>query len=112
MFASRGGLHRSRPHISQTASVLMKEIRFGTCSPYFLVSNTGRLAAFVFSLAALLAGTAGHAATFTSDTVVAPMDLTYEGQDISVSNCTLTVDGPHTFNSLHVYNAGLVTHTF
>jgi hypothetical protein len=38
-------------------------------------------------------------------------NTTYDGQDIVVSGCTLTVDGPHAFASLLVTNSGAVTHS-
>jgi len=31
--------------------------------------------------------------------------------DIVVTNCTLTVDGSHTFSSMHVAAAGVLTHS-
>jgi len=43
---------------------------------------------------ALLA-TAAHAAVFTTDATINIGDTAYDGQDIVVSNCTLTVNGPH-----------------
>ena len=49
--------------------------------------------------------------TFTSDTVIAPNNNAYDGQDIAVSNCTLTVDGPHGFLSVHVLGGGILTHS-
>jgi len=36
---------------------------------------------------------------------------TYDAQDIVVSGCTLTVNGPHSFNSLQIISAGILTHT-
>jgi hypothetical protein len=38
-------------------------------------------------------------------------DLTYEGQDIVVSNCTLTVNGPHNFASLVLTDSAVLTHS-
>ncbi|MGD0411650.1 MAG: hypothetical protein ABSC18_08075 [Verrucomicrobiota bacterium] len=51
------------------------------------------------------------AATFTTNTTINSGDTTYDGQDIVVSGCTLTVNGPHSFNSLQVISAGILTHT-
>ena len=65
------------------------------------------------SLALALGFTAASAFgfTFTSNTTIGAGDLTYDGQDIVVSNCTLTVNGPHTFNNLSLQNNALLTHT-
>src|SRR5436305_13704986 len=51
------------------------------------------------------------AVTFTQDTFISFSDLSYEGADIVVTNCTLTVDGPHIFHSLQVQNTGVLTHS-
>jgi hypothetical protein len=50
--------------------------------------------------------------TFTSNTTIVQGNTNYDGTDIVVSNCTLTVDGPHTFSSLHVEAGGVLTHSF
>ena len=55
--------------------------------------------------------TAAHAAVFTTNATINIGDTTYDGQDIVVSNCTLTVNGPHSFTSLLVTSNGVVTHT-
>ena len=49
--------------------------------------------------------------TFVSDTSIAVGNTTYDGQDIVVSNCTLTVDGAHPFNSLRLTNTAVLTHS-
>lgn len=54
----------------------------------------------------------GSAATFVTDTLIGISDSSFEGLDIVVSNCTLTVDGPHAFNSLEVLAGGKLTHSF
>ena len=54
---------------------------------------------------------AAGAATFTQDTVIGYTNLAYDGQEIVVTNCTLTVDGAHGFLSVHVLNGGILTHT-
>ena len=59
-------------------------------------------------LCSLLAG----AVTFTSDTVVSFSNTNYDGENIIVTNCTLTVDGLHSFASLQVLNGGTLTHSF
>jgi hypothetical protein len=52
-----------------------------------------------------------RAATFSADTIIGVGDTTYDGQDIVVSGCTLTVNGPHSFNSLQVISSGILTHS-
>jgi hypothetical protein len=49
--------------------------------------------------------------TFTTDTYISGSNMSYEGQDIIVDRCTLTVDSAHSFNSLQVKNGGIVTHS-
>jgi hypothetical protein len=55
--------------------------------------------------------TAALAVVFTSNTTLATGVTTYDGQPIIVSNCTLTVNGPHSFTSLLVTSNGVVTHS-
>ncbi len=52
------------------------------------------------------------ALTFTSNANIGPANTNYEGLDITVSNCTLVVDGAHTFASMHVGTGGVLTHSF
>ena len=59
----------------------------------------------------LLVGATARGVTFTVDTAIGAGDGTYEGQDIVVQGCTLTVDGSHSFNSLVVTASGIVTHS-
>lgn len=54
---------------------------------------------------------ASPAATFTNDTLIAAGNGAYDGQDIVVQNCTLTVNGPHAFNSLRLTNNAVLTHS-
>ncbi len=70
-----------------------------------------RIALLAFIAALALHTAAAHAAVFTSNTAIGVGDTTYEGQEITVSGCTLTVDGPHAFDSLAVLGGGVVTHT-
>ena len=58
-----------------------------------------------------LSGFNACAAMIATHTTIAAADTTYDGQDIVVSNCTLTVNGPHTFASLVLTNNALLTHT-
>src|SRR5712691_1862105 len=55
---------------------------------------------------------AASAAVFTNDTMLNPANTNYDGQAIIISNCTLTVDGPHSFASVLVGSGGVLTHSF
>ncbi|HZR16863.1 MAG TPA: hypothetical protein VFE51_06005 [Verrucomicrobiae bacterium] len=56
--------------------------------------------------------TPARAITFTGDTHIGAFDMTFDGMDIIVSNCTLTIDGPHGFEGIQVLAGGIITHTF
>jgi hypothetical protein len=62
--------------------------------------------------ALLLCGLPAGAITFTNDTAIGFNNTNYDGADLVVTNCTLTVDGLHSFASLQVVNGGTLTHTF
>lgn len=69
------------------------------------------------ALAAVLAALPAGAQTvvFSANATIADTDLTYEGRDIVVQGCTLTVNGVHSFNSLTVQRSaanqpGILTH--
>jgi hypothetical protein len=66
----------------------------------------------VAGLLATLAEAPSLAITFTNDTNIGVGVTNYDGADIVVTNCTLTVDGPHLFASLLVAAGGVVTHSF
>jgi hypothetical protein len=51
------------------------------------------------------------AATITTDTTIGFNDIGYEGADIIVTNCTLTVEGSHTFANLQLLNGAKLTQT-
>jgi hypothetical protein len=68
-----------------------------------------RFGAIAWILCASLAS--AMAVTFTQDTSISFSDLSYEGADIVITNCTLTVDGSHIFHSLLVQNGGVLTHS-
>ena len=51
------------------------------------------------------------ATTFTNDTTISVGNTNYDGADIIVTNCTVTVDGPHAFSSLLVAAGGVLTHS-
>ncbi|MBP7637038.1 MAG: hypothetical protein KBA18_04120, partial [Kiritimatiellae bacterium] len=61
--------------------------------------------------AALLPLLAARAVTFTEDAHIPDGDATYEGQPVTVSGCTLTVDGAHVFTNLYLVNSATLTHT-
>ena len=63
------------------------------------------------ALALTLFLTSAKAITFTTDTIIGAGDTTYDGQDITVSGCTLTVDGAHAFASLAVSTNSTLTHS-
>ncbi|MGP8199274.1 MAG: beta strand repeat-containing protein [Limisphaerales bacterium] len=52
------------------------------------------------------------AITFTNNTNISIDDTNYDGTAIVVSNCTLTVGGPHTFASVEVAAGGVLTHWY
>ena len=58
-----------------------------------------------------LHNTTAHSVIFNSNTVIGVGDPTYDGQPIVVSNCTLTVNGPHRFASLLLTNSAVLTHS-
>ena len=51
------------------------------------------------------------AITLSTDTAISFNNTNYDGQDLSVTNCTVTIDGMHAFNSLQILNGGKVTHS-
>ena len=52
-----------------------------------------------------------QAVTFTSNTTISASNKVYDGNDIVVDGCTVTINGIHDFNSLHITNNGVITHT-
>ena len=50
--------------------------------------------------------------TFTTNVIIAPSNGNYDGADIVVTNCMVTIDGSHDFASLRVQSGGGVTHSF
>src|SRR5258705_9247627 len=49
----------------------------------------------------------GSAAVFTSGTTISPINTNYDGLDLVVSNCTVTIDGPHSLASLKLGAGGV-----
>ncbi len=48
--------------------------------------------------------------TFTTNTTIDTNTLTYEGYDVIVHGCTVTINGAHSFQSLTIESNGIVTH--
>lgn len=61
----------------------------------------------VFSL---LVVAVGQAVTFTEDTSIASDNYTYDGSDVIVDSCGLTINGGHDFSSIQIINGGYITH--
>ena len=59
----------------------------------------------------LFAAAAARAVLFTTNTAIGPFDATYDGADIVISNCIVTVDGAHAFASVLVATGGTLTHS-
>lgn len=47
----------------------------------------------------------------TSDVTIVEGDATYDGGDICVDGTTVTINGPHGFNSVHLVNGAVLTHS-
>ena len=65
----------------------------------------------VLTAALALHTTAALAVVITTSTTLAPGDTAYEGADLVVSNCTLTVNGVHSFASLWLTDSAVLTHS-
>ena len=79
--------------------------------------KTAQLRAFclllLWSLLLLLGGTSlanAASVTFTTNTTIDTNTLTWEGYDVIVHGCTVTINGAHSFQSLTVESNGIVTH--
>ena len=79
---------------------------------YRRIRSLYRHASLVIELLVVLPCLAASAVTFTNDTAIASYDTNYDGLDITVTNCTVTVDGVHSFASLQVLGGGNVTSLF
>jgi hypothetical protein len=66
---------------------------------------------FLARFISLIATSSCLAATLilTENTLIEVNDLSYDGSDLVVSNCTVTINGPHSFNSLLVH--GTMSHS-
>ncbi len=74
------------------------------------ISYPLRLAVGIAAL--LLPALAAPAAFFTTDTTIGIGNTNYDGQDIVVYHCTLTVDGSHSFSDVLLVNSGVLTHSY
>lgn len=50
-------------------------------------------------------------AVFSTATTISETNTTYNGRDLLIDGVTVTIDGPHNFNSVHVINGGVLTHS-
>jgi len=69
------------------------------------------LVLFFVLLPALMPRAHAQTVEFVINTSIGCTDLTYEGYDVTVNGCTLTIDCTHDFNSLSVINGGTIRHT-
>ncbi len=69
------------------------------------------LRVFLLLCLAVISITSASAVVFTTDTSIGALDTSYDGQDVVVSNCTVTIDGEHAFNSFRLATGGTLTHT-
>src|SRR5689334_8387899 len=65
----------------------------------------------IFLFASFLPCWRNHAAVISSDTFIGVSDFSYDGLDLVVTNCTLTIDGQHIFSNLQILDGGFVTHS-
>jgi hypothetical protein len=57
-----------------------------------------------------LSSAVAPAVVFTTPIVIGPYDYSFEGQDITISSCIVSINGFHSFASLHVIGGGVLTH--
>ncbi len=81
-----------------------------THSPHYCRQTRAALAAGLIGLVLSSHDVRPHFCT--NNAHIGPANTNYEGLDITVSNCTLVVDGAHAFNSLRVAAGGVLTHSF
>ncbi len=70
-----------------------------------------KLKALLPVLALTLSLTGAKAITFTNDTAIGAGNTAYDGQEVAVSGCTLTVDGVHSFATLVLAGGAVLTHS-
>src|SRR5262245_22753921 len=110
---TRGRDEVRRPH-PQPSPVSIATLNQTTLFPFRTMKTqafSSIRCAVVWMISVAAAMTSAFAATFTSDTVIGVLNTNYDSADIIVSNCVVTIDGPHSFGSLRIRNGGVVTHT-
>ncbi len=73
--------------------------------------SIGRLVLIVGCASLAMRTAVVSAVTFTTNTLIAAGDATYDGQDVVVDGCMVTINGHHPFNSMTVVNGGTLTHS-
>lgn len=53
-----------------------------------------------------------YTVTFTNNAHIGVNNTTFDDQNVVITNCKVTVDGNHNFNSLQILNGGVLTHSF
>ncbi|MCY2962585.1 MAG: hypothetical protein NT069_02860 [Planctomycetota bacterium] len=48
---------------------------------------------------------------FSAATTISETNTAFDGKDLLIDGATVAIDGPHSFNSVHVVNGGKLTHT-
>src|SRR5439155_1143286 len=67
---------------------------------------------FLATVMLVIKSLAASAVTFTNDTTISFDNTNFDAQEIVITNCTVTIDGSHTFANVHVLSGGIVTHSF
>src|SRR6266446_4946748 len=110
MHSSRAGIYKVNRICEARKSLLQRCCLFLSNSS--LMKNSRSTLHRLAPLTALLLATLiAHAATFTSHTLIGINNTNFDGQDIAVTNCTLTVDGSHAFLSVNLLNGAVLTHS-
>lgn len=50
--------------------------------------------------------------SITANTYIGPNDTTYDGEALTISGCTVTIDGSHSFDSLELVSNSSLAHSF
>jgi RHS repeat-associated protein len=85
------------PNIADLSGKMMDQNQNGT--------GGESLDAFQAGLTVVVADT-----VFTTDTTIGETNLTYDGHNIAIEGCTVTIDGQHNFDSLHMIDGAILTH--
>src|SRR5579863_1494035 len=65
-----------------------------------------------FTACLLFTAHAWSVTVLTNNTAINPLNFSFDGSDLVVSNCTVTLDGPHSFNSLLIAQGGILAHSY